>query len=50
MQVEQLNSVGAGSRFEVYNILNGDVGKAADKFDYIVDELTDAKPVDNFET
>ena len=42
------NSVGAGAG-AVYNILNGDVGKAADKFDYIVDELTDAKPVDNFD-
>lgn len=42
------NSVGAGAG-AVYNIFNGDIDKAGDKFDYIVDELTDAKPVDNFD-
>ena len=38
-----VNSAGAGAG-AVYNVLNGDLDKATDKFDYIVDELTDQRP------
>ena len=38
-----VNSAGAGAG-AMYNVLNGDIDKATDKFDYIVDELTDQRP------
>jgi len=38
-----VNTVGATAG-AVYNVLNGDMDKAEDKFDYIVDELTDQRP------
>jgi hypothetical protein len=37
------NSAGAGAG-AVYNVMNGDMDKAGDKFDYIIDSLTDANP------
>jgi len=40
------NSAGAGAG-AVYNIMNGDMDKAGDKFDYIIDSLTDANPDDD---
>lgn len=38
-----VNTAGA-SAGAMYNVLNGDIDKATDKFDYIVDELTDQRP------
>ena len=38
-----VNSAGAGAG-AIYNVLNGDIDKATDKFEYIVDELTDQRP------
>ena len=41
-----VNSAGAGAG-AVYNIFNGDIDKAVDKFDYIDDSLSDANPDDD---